>query len=733
MPQPMLLPSLSNLASTSVEFVCPWTFQGDIPAEAKGKANKTKRGEWIEDSSTLHNCYLGWEGFDSSVRISSKSDGNQPYKLHALVADYDAAVDDEELQKGCARMGAYLPAYFERTLSGYSRFVWLLETPVTVPSRAFAVELLKFLLRRIPVEELSVGFDAPAWLAPERAYTNSCEWAKVSDYRIPAKLMSGWVLQVAEKFSFRNTSDSIAVPLDLVWPELVKKYPGAAWPSDFVEGSQGPSFWVEGSTSAKSALVKAEGLYTFSAHAPKPWYSWRDLLGSQFVDEYESKNLGAAVDGIFFDGKGYWRKDGRGKWMPYTKEDTASHLAIERHLSRNAPKGQSSEVDRALEHIRQWNTVIGAAPFVFRPSGLVRVSDHFALNTFTRTVVKPAEVDKVEWGPDGPMPYLSNYLGGFFDPADQLDFFISWLKRFYVSAYEQALDSGQNIFIVGPTGIGKTLLSTVVLSNLCAGHAVAEDYLMGATSFNSQLFESALWTIDDNSAAVTSATHRKFSTVIKRMAANTTFEYHAKFQVPCQVQWQGRVVVTMNSDEESIQLIPDLGISILDKICLFRAAQRDMKFPPNRELEATIRRELPYLAKYLMDYEVPERCRGANRFGVVSYHEQSLVRTAKHSSRANSFQEVLDDWRADYFAEKSEDWTGTSYQLLTQFNVDPAKAAALRGMDVSAVSRGLSALKNTGYKYISIKETEEGRLWIIHRKEPPLVTVPPQSNRFSSQ
>lgn len=733
-PKFMQLPSIPNLASSSVEWVCPWTFNGVVPPEVKGKRGKAERNKWIEDIATQHNCYLGWEGFDSATRISSRADGNQPYKLHALIADYDAPVDDEELLKGCERMGEFLPAYFERTLSGNSRFVWPLEAPITVPSRAFATELLKFLLQRIPFESLSVKFDLPAWLAPERAYTNSCEWKKVSDYRIPAQLMAGWLFQVAEKFSFRNTSDSIAVPLDVVWPELEKRYPGASWPSDFVEGSQGPSFWVEGSTSLKSALVKAEGMYTFAAHAVKPWWSWRDLLGSQFVDAYEAKNLGAAVEGIFFDGKGYWRKDGRGRWMAYSKEDTGSHLEIERHLSRRAPKGQSSEVDRALQHIRQWNTVVGAAPFAFRPTGLIRVHDHFALNTFTRVAVKPAEIEgPVLWGPNGPMPFLSNYLEGFFDPYEQLDYYLSWLKRFYMSAKDEVLDSGQNIFIVGPTGIGKTLLSTVFMSGLLSGHAVAEDYLMGNTSFNSQLFEAALWTIDDNSATVNSVTHRKFSTIIKRMAANTTFEFHAKFQVPCQVKWQGRVVVTMNSDEESIQLIPDLGISILDKICLFKAATRHLDFPSNRELEETIRRELPYFAKWLCDYEIPAKCRGTNRYGVVSYHEASLVRTAKHSSRTNSFQEVLDDWRADYFADKSDDWEGTGHQLLVAFNSDPAKAAALRGLDVGAVSRGLSALKNTGYKYIDSRETEEGRVWIIRKKHLPETVAGPVSTKGTKQ
>jgi hypothetical protein len=729
----MNLPALQNLVSTAIEFSCPWTYKASIPGDVRGKDGKSSRSDWIQSPSTVHNVYSGWEGLVGNLRISGgPGEGNPPYRLHAVVGDYDAPVSDEELAKGCERMGNHPPAFFERTLSGNARFIWPLESPITVPSREFAIELLKFIQKRLKLDLLTVMLDVPAFLSPERYYTNSCEWLRVSDHRLPANLVAGWVVQVAEKFSFKKTG-SVKVPLDVVWPALQKKFPNASWPGDFVEGSQGPSFFIEGSVSPKSALVKPEGLYTFAQHAVKPWWSWSDLLGRQFVEDYETKTLGDAVEDIFFDGKAYWRLNGRKEWMPYMKEDTASHLAIQRGLQSGAPKGQQSEVDRAMEHIRHWNVVNGAAPFVFRPSGMLRVDGQTVLNTFTGRVVSPSEGAPVEWGPGGPMPFLSEYLGGFFDPLEQLPFFLSWLKRFYESAHSFALESGQNLFVVGPGGTGKTLLSTKVLSGLVGGHAVAEDYLMGKTSFNSQLFEAALWTIDDNSATTDAVTHRKFSTIVKRMAANTTFEYHAKFQVPCQVRWQGRVIVTANEDEESIQILPDLDISILDKIMLFRAAARKFCFPPSRELETTIRSELPHLARYLVDFEIPTQCLGENRFGVRSYHESSLVRTAQHSSRTNGFGEILDDWRKDYFEENKNDWTGTAFQLLVALNRDQAKAAAIRHLTADTVARKLSALKNKGYP-VSCLERAGGRIWTIPRSAtlpPPVVSPPPSGpSRF---
>ena len=362
--------------------------------------------------------------------------------------------------------------------------------------------------------------------------------------------------------------------------------------------------------------------------------------------------------------------------------------------------------------------MLGAAPFVFRPPGLMFLTgDQRVLNTFTRTALVPAP-GPVEFGPNGPMPFLSEYIGGFFDPKEQLDYFLAWLQRFYHSALELRLDSGQNIFIAGEPGIGKTLLSTQVIAKLVGGHAAAENYLLGRTDFNSQLFETALWTVDDTSANDDVHAHRKFSTIVKRMAANTTFEYHAKFQVPCQVVWRGRVVVTCNTDEESIRIIPDLDLSILDKIMLFRASDRKLDFLPSRELEALIDRELPYFARWLLDWKAPAHVAGTARYGVDSYHEASLVKVAKHSSRSNEFLEILEDWKKDYFAEAKDDWEGTAYQLLVAIGKDPSKANAIRHLTPAKVNLQMSALKNKGYPIIAV-DSGEMRCWRVPRPQKP--------------
>ena len=728
-PQPMLLPSIPNLVSTSVELIAPWEFKGLVPADVRGPKAKKARSAWMQNPETQHSAYSGWEGLNPSLRLSDAPDGNPPYALRALVGDYESSVGPEELAAGLRRIGqAFAPMWQETSLSGYAHFVWPLEKPILVPNRAFAVALLEFILKEMKLQNFVVGLDVPAFTSPERYYTNSCGWRKVSDNVLPHDLVAGWVMKVAEKFTFKGQG-AVKIPLDVVWSEIQRKFPGVDWPGDFVVGSQGPSFFVSGSSSPKSAIVKEEGIYTFSQHATKPWWSWKDLLGAAFVSNYESRALGAAVEGIFHDGQSYWRCTGRGIWRPYTKEDTASHLKLAKGLSSQAARGEGSEVERALEHIRTWNDVVGAAPFVFRPAGALEVGHRDrVLNTFTRRVISPVD-GPVKWGPGGQFPFISEYIGGLLDPVEQLDFLLAWMKRFYEGALNLSLEGGQNVFLVGPVGTGKTLFSTVLLARLVAGHAPAENYLLGKTDFNSQLFEHALWTVDDTSANDDAPTHRKFSSIVKRMAANTTFEYHAKFRVPTQVHWRGRVVITLNSDEESIRLLPDLDISILDKLMIFRASNRRMPFGSNKEVEAQIDRELPYFARYLLDYEVPERCKGSSRFGVAPYHEASLVRVAQLTSGLNSFLEILEDWRAEYFAEHSEPWVGTAHQFLVELHRDAAKSTVLRGLNIQRVMMQLSALRRKGYPLSADDSASEGmRLWTIF----PPATKPAKSSPANS-
>jgi hypothetical protein len=739
--------ALPNLRSSSVtECPAPWNFQCSVPDDVRGAENKGKRDEWINSPETRHQVYSAFEGVNPSVRISEPKtvgeEGNPPFRLHAFVGDYDTTLSEVELQAGIARV-PFRPNYYEKTLSGNARMVWLFERPVTFPNLRFAEEFLKLALIRVKADSLAASLDKPAWGTPNRYYTNSGDWYTVDlQARIPASLLQGWVLEVSEKHVWKKDRGSIEIPLPVVWTELQKKFPEASsWNGDFTEGAMGPTFWVPGSTSPKSAIVKTTGLFTFSAHATKPFYSWADLIGSHFVEKYKTEMLGKAVEDIFHDGKVYFRKDGYGEWKPFSKEDIKDHLSTDRGLSTVKDGGMPAEVSRAVQYIQNWQGIFGAAPFVFQQPGVVVRNGMRFLNTHTRKSAQPAG-EKTVWGPAGQMPFLSKFFDGFFHgdskPGKPIDFYLSWLSRFYRGAYELNLEGGQNVFVFGPAGFGKTFLNQGVIPALMGGSAEAQSYLLGESDFNSQLFETAYWTVDDNSVALDAQTHRKWSAMIKRMAANTVFEYHAKFRVPCSVEWRGRVGVTANADEVSAAIVPDLSVSILDKLMLFRTAEHcPVVFGRRREMEKILQDEIPFLARFLLDYEIPEHCVGTARFGVKSYHDELIVQTSEQSSRTASFLEIIEDWRKTYFSENKNKprWEGGSFQLLKELNRDElAREAGLRQLSGAVLNSQLSALKARGVKWISSSSDARGRTWIISRPDSSAahhITLPVGHSTFS--
>lgn len=710
---------IPNLSSSGVTRQDPWLFTdiARVPAECMGKDGKDNRQAWATAPNTDYHCYSLFEGVNSSARISDKEE-NAPVLMHGLAVDYDYPLTDAEIDAGINRMNIK-PNWREVTLSGNCRLLWIFSKPLPLASYRYAVALLESMEDIIPFRNLA-GIDEGALKAPERYFTNGCQWTKINPLPVPWALLFGHAVRVSEKFDWKGPEFGVTMPLDVVAEKLREKYPRfSEWPGDFTIGAQGPSFWVEGSISSKSALVRETGLQTFAGHAHKPFFNWAELIGAEFCSRFKTEQMGRAVDGIYYDERSYWSKNNQGMWCSDPKENIVGLLKHERGMSDTKRKGEpTTELERAFVYVQRNHRIKVASPYAFYPEGVMTVVGEKVLNTHTRRVIAPAP------GPVATteLPFLWPFLSTLFRTPEQLDYFLSWLAYFYAACYRRSPRSGQGVFIAGGTSVGKTFLNRGVIGGLVGGFAEANEFLMGTDEFNSELTDVALWVVDDGSIATDFRSHKRFSEMVKRMVANPSIRSNGKFLKANTVLWQGRVVITMNTDAESVRMLPDLDLSLREKIMIFRAHDSpQVQFRPQGEMEAMLARELPVLARFLLDYKIPDHCQSSDpRFGVSCYLEESLVNTANQSSVSGTFSEILEEWQRAYFTERephAQTWEGTALQLHKSILLDPTLSEAMKPYNVQAVGRMLVNLASKKVFDIRVGGDERRRVFTIPRDE----------------
>ena len=693
-----MLHAIKNLASNKTKPCSPWEVKTVAPPKS----------EWSRPD--LDHCfYSGFEGLLSGMRIDSKN--NPAVRLHWIVADYDGRIDQHARDTVLDHCVDFRPQYISKTISGGARLLWRLEAPFLLHSNDLTIRLMQHVRKKLGLSKIMVGLDTAAFGNPCQYYEAGTDWVQLSGGVIPANFMMQWAVESSHQYDWNKLGP--VIPIETVADEVERQYPGR-WTGDFDIGRRGVRFWDSSADNETAAIVRDSGMQCFTGG--QAFVPWSSILGRSFVQKYEADRVGGAIENIWFDGRDYWHRRSDGHWAASNKSDIALHLKVDKRLSVSVPRNANfSEVEQALENIHQHQYISCAAPLIHRPEGIVYSNGLRILNTSTASVLKPAEVDPVlniDAMPSSHFPWLESYFSTFFDPVEQLDYFYAWLQRWYISAREGRMLPGQASFFAGVPNTGKTLLSTVILSRIFGGHTDASNFLCGEDNFNSHLFDSAVWSVDDVVPLTDRRTHLRFSALIKKMAANRTFSIREKFKIDKTIEWNGRVVVTCNTDPESIRILPDVDLSNRDKINLFHVADRDtFTFP--RNVADIIQAELPFFLRWLIDWTPPEHVLGDSRYGVKTYCEDSLLDAARHSSSAYSFLEVLLKF---FEGHTPEVWTGSATDLHSAMLNDTDGLSCIAAKyTTSKVGRELSKLASQGYPLTQTR-LKVRRIWTINIK-----------------
>lgn len=679
-----------NLTDTTVvSCAVPWEFQPTEILSQQIRKDKQTRQEWYANSATQHQFYSGIEGLNSTQRPSRD---NPPHAIHAFVADYDVAIPDARIEEVLKTLPVP-PSYVETSLGGGRRLVWICPRPVFTENYEFCAFILKEAEPWLQLQSLP-GLDSQAFYAPSRLYCNGCEWKSVGP-PIPEDKLQAFFVHCGRRFRFKPT-DSATVPLDLVATELARKFPGFTWPAEFAADTQGPSFWIPESTSPLSAIVKPGGLFTFSAHAAKPFYSWSDILGAEFVKGFKESSIAKATDDIWWDSKRYYKKK-EGHYTCIERGEMNIYFRVTCKLSEKPDSSNASPLEQALDHIHNHQNILGAAPFVLCRPGPLIFQGRRVLNTYHGSPIEPAAEPQI-WGLSGNFPFHSRLFDWEFTPPEQLPYFLAWWKYYYTSAYNWTPLPGQNIILRGGPGVGKTYINRHLIGHSVGGFVDAAPLLVGGGDFTAQFLASPHWCLDDDTPLSSAHSIQEVQSRLKKITANQEFLHNQKFEKACMTRWSGRAGITTNLDYQSGRMAV-MDDSSADKICLFRC-QAEATFPfPLRAEQLHLRDlELPFFLRWLLDWKVPDYIQTDSRYGFKAYHEPTLLEQTQQSSPSASFKEILLAALAEHFQinPNAKEWSGPTSQVLRLLLSTPANAEIIRGLRLEQANRHLEQIQREG-------------------------------------
>lgn len=713
-----------NLVSSSLaNGVPPWEFKPATEIPLQIRKIKQDRQDWYQSESTKHHFYTGLEPVNPNARINKEN--NPPLYIHAFVADFDLPLSDERVNEAVAAM-PHKPSWVERSLGGNIRLVWLLSFPLLVSDYSFCAFLMKkavewFALNLLP------GLDEPAFLSPTRLYCNGCQWRPTGHPPVPETPLQAFFVAAGKEFNFKGTPEENALPLDVVEAAIKEKFPHFIWPTAFELGTQGPTFWVPESVSPLSAIVKEGGMFTFSGNAAKTFYPWGDsaLLGADFVQKFSEGAITAATKDIYWDGNKFWRIIG-GIYAPLGKDELMTHFRVSCKLSGKPDSSGSSPMETALNHIYTQNRIHAAVPFVMRPMGPIFFQGERHLNTYAGKALCPA-AGQQKWGADGNFPFISFYLQNFFSPANpQLLKFLAWWQYYYQAALNCLPMPGQNCFILGAPGIGKTLLSRECVGTSVGSYVDACGYITEGETFNSHLFRAVHWCLDDDSPSNSPQALLRVSSLLKKLVANQQFSYNEKFIKSAMLEWMGRIMITANLDHVSSRIVGPLDNGTMDKINLFKcSSEKLVKFPGRTELKAILEKELPYFLRWLIDWKVPDMVERDPRYGFVAYQEPTLLDQTHQSSYVAPFKEVLVDFLTKYFTQNptAEFYEGTVVKLLQAIMSDPMNDFIIKSIRLEQVSRYLEHVQREGMiRCTTSNGAQKTRVWKFYRFSPSILS-----------
>lgn len=687
----------------------PWNFLVPSDTNPMKKLQKTERRLVMLKPTTAWNVYTSVKGVNPSARISKE---NPPQQANGYVADYDMVSSPDDVMK-YVNQGTEIkrPNFIEISLSGKIRLIWVFEKPILIPNTAFYHAFIEKLVEQLNIPTLLPGYDKNSE-KPTEMWTNGGTWYDIESKKTPLSndYLHGIVTAVSKQTSLFANSD---VPLEKVAEQVTKLFPGR-WAGNFELDAIGVRFWDDKADNPSGCQIKPDGMLCFTGNVP--FVKWADLLGKEWCDTQKIMQLGKAADGIYFNGTGYYILTD-GVWSSMARVDAMVELGL-RVSSKKGKNDSVSEVERVLNFIQRNQRVVGAAPLINHPPGLVTLEGRKFINT--TDIIRLLPVAGPNAGTVTPwldFPFIWEFSQGFLAHPElgALEYLLAWMQRSVSNVVNYTSFAGQAIFICGPVNNGKNLFSTGILKPLMGNRTANPLRHMTTSDFNSELFGAALLTVNDETAPSGEAEKRRMHMKLKSFVVNTSHTYHAKFEKPFEITWCGRSCNTLNDDPASVGILAEVDDTTRDKLMFFASQPYKGVFPSIDKIKVILDRELPFFCHWLLNIYKPDpKVLSNDRMGVKSYFDPDVLDMAQKQTFASHLADMIllwqkddKDWAGEPEEGKELTWTGSSLELLTVFQTNPVLSATAREWTQHKIQKNLISLakQDTGLVTIDPKNS----------------------------
>jgi len=413
----------------------PWELTV-APAPDFGKDKKLFKA-WCGELSTNHVFLSGYEGMTPGVRVSYDQ-GNVPFKVHALFADYDAPVAPDAFTRLTEQpVSEFKPAYGQFTWSGYGRLIWILEAPLLIANKSQLKEFLTIVSKQLKLNAWLAGYDGKAFSDPSKYYESGKPWIPMTPAAvIPTAFLQMWLLEASKKATMSDKLDDFHIPMDKLAAEVESRFPGR-WQGPFEEGMRGIRFWDITASDPTGAVILADGMMAFSGE--QAFIPWRQIFGNMFVDQFKADKIAGIRDLIAYDGQKYWMNMEDQGWTDLTETVLSRKLRCKQFSGKPARGSTCSEIDLAMDDFATNCRVHRALPFILFPPGIISHKGKKVLNIATAKCMVPNRNLETVADAVAQCPWIWSFLKALLvdetleDSNIQLNVFLNWLQKFYVS------------------------------------------------------------------------------------------------------------------------------------------------------------------------------------------------------------------------------------------------------------------------------------------------------------